>query len=253
MLLDCVQQFCTGAPNSWGGCQVNGPGAYVSFPAQITHCCTADDPNACFGALQGSGSGSASTFSAPGACATVTSILTSCLNADAGYKTQALVDRAQCLCYNADGTYNPSRWDDAELACSSIGPGSGSGPQSNLWMAVSSDGVGWCTRNARGGAGSAAASTTASGAAASSSTTAGNGGGGSGTGTGATTSAAAAGTTASATATTAATSAGGAATGSASASATKAAAGKVVRADGSLLVGITVVLGVFVVVGLGTL
>lgn len=164
MSADCVARFCTGVPYSWGGCQQSGPSAFVPFPAQISHCCTAQDPNACFSALQkggGSGGGDSVTSAVqlPVPCATLTSILQSCASASSAAFVNGNGDtKAQCLCYDGNGNPNVARWDGAEAACYALGAAS---VGSSFWSAVSADGTNWCASKV--GAGSTTAAVSGSG------------------------------------------------------------------------------------------
>lgn len=156
--IDCVTRFCTGAPYSWGGCQQSGPSAFVPFPAQISHCCTALDPNSCFAALQKDGSGSVTPAARlPAPCATLTSLLQSCASASSTAFVNGNGDaKAQCLCLDGNGNPDFSRWDNAEASCYSLGPSS---VGTSFWSAVSADGQNWCA----GKLGASGATATASG------------------------------------------------------------------------------------------
>ena len=134
---DCVTNWCQ------TGC------------ADPSNCCSQSDPSSCFqsssgtpsssGSGSGSDSGSGDQDRGSAECTSVADFVNYCESATPGFTTLPNTAQASCFCFNENGSYNGTAWDNAASTCYAAMASQTSISSSEL-SAYSAQVVGACTK-----------------------------------------------------------------------------------------------------------
>ncbi|KAF6235156.1 hypothetical protein HO173_006785 [Letharia columbiana] len=119
-------------------------------------CCThlPSDQQTCFqGFLDKNGGQSAASGSSNGTseealppeCSYISTQINDCVSSTSGFTTMANSEQASCICFNTDGSWNGTVWDNAATTCYQAISSAGSANASAL-SAYDSGVVGFCTK-----------------------------------------------------------------------------------------------------------
>lgn len=115
--------------------------------ADPNNCCSSSDPSTCFQSSSGTPQGSGSEPQNPGLaeCTSVVDYVNYCESATPGFSTLPNTAQASCFCFNENGSYNGTAWDDAATSCYAA-MGSQTSVSTSELSAYSANVVGACTK-----------------------------------------------------------------------------------------------------------
>ena len=112
--------------------------------ADPKNCCASSNPQSCFQSSSDNATGSGSEAQDP-ECISIGDYINYCESATPGFSTLPNTAQASCFCFNENGSYNGTAWDDAATTCYAA-MATQTTYSTSVLSAYSADVVGACTK-----------------------------------------------------------------------------------------------------------